>query len=174
MQAQFTEANRTKDDVYLIVLHCTDGEGGSESVLRYWANAGIEASYHYIINRDGSLATLVDPKNIAWHAGNREINRRSIGISYVGKAAGFVATDAQAETAEKLLAKLSYDFELSLRRIVTYEEGRSPQAFGVLQHANVPGSDHTDISSGFPIRDVCAGARAYRNNCLGKIPVELR
>jgi hypothetical protein len=36
--------------------------------------------YHWLMRMDGSFERLLDDKNIGWHAGNWNVNRRSIGI----------------------------------------------------------------------------------------------
>jgi N-acetyl-anhydromuramyl-L-alanine amidase AmpD len=37
-------------------------------------------SSHFVIDNDGTIYQMVDPKNEAWHAGKRSVNRVSIGI----------------------------------------------------------------------------------------------
>jgi len=36
--------------------------------------------YHWLVRMDGSIERLLEDKNIGWHAGNWEVNCRSIGI----------------------------------------------------------------------------------------------
>ena len=42
-------------------------------------------SYHYLVRPSGKIIQLVDDKAYLWHAGNLEVNRRSIGIALAGK-----------------------------------------------------------------------------------------
>lgn len=37
-------------------------------------------AYHWLVRMDGSFERLLDDKELGWHAGNWEINRRSVGI----------------------------------------------------------------------------------------------
>lgn len=50
----------------------------SESCARILNNRGI--SVHFSIDNDGTIYQLLDTQNGAWHAGNREANKRSVGV----------------------------------------------------------------------------------------------
>ena len=168
----YTPASRDADDIYLLLLHSTSGTGSAEQLRQYFATGERQVSAHYIVDASGRQALSVEPKDIAYHAGNWDINRRSIGIELVGVAGQSAFPVPQLMSLTKLMAQLSERFDLSLRRVYDYNDGRIYLPFGVAQHANVWGGDHTDISPRFAIRDVCAHARDYRNKMYGVPRVE--
>ncbi len=168
----YTPANRDEDDIFLLLLHSTSGTGTAEDLRKYFARGEREVSAHYIIDASGREAMSVDPKDIAYHAGNWDVNRRSIGIELVGVAGQHKFPLPQLTGLVKLMARLSSKFDLSLKRIYDYNDGRIFLPFGVAQHANVWGGDHTDISPQFAIRDITAHARDYRNKMYGVPKVE--
>jgi N-acetyl-anhydromuramyl-L-alanine amidase AmpD len=168
----YTEASRDASDIFLLLLHSTSGSGSAKDLVRYFAQGERPVSAHVIVDAVGDVAWSVDPEDIAWHAGNWDINRRSIGIELVGVAGQATFPRPQLVALHKLMARLSAKFDLSLRRVYDYADGRLYLPFGVAQHANVWGGDHTDIAPGFPIRDICAQARDYRNKTYGIPKVE--
>ncbi len=46
------------------------------------------ASYHYLIRPNGKVIELNHKSAFLWHAGNLDINRRSVGIVFAGKFTG--------------------------------------------------------------------------------------
>jgi N-acetyl-anhydromuramyl-L-alanine amidase AmpD len=163
----YTPGARDEDDIWLLILHSTSGSGTAEGMRRYFENPDSKVSYHYTIDAAGRQSKSVDPQSIAWHAGNWDVNKRSIGIGLVGAAGQARFPQPQLHALKVLMARLSFDYNLSLKRIYNYADGRTQLPFGVAQHSNVWGADHTDIAPGFPIRDICADARDYRNKMLG-------
>lgn len=170
----FTEATRTAEDIYLLILHSTSGTGSADDLVRYFARGEREASAHVIVDAAGRVAWSVDAEDIAYHAGNWKVNTRSIGIELVGMAGQHTFPKPQLMALHRLMARLSHKFDLSLLRVYDYHDGRVDLPFGVAQHANVWGGDHTDIAPQFPIRDVCAHARDYRNKTYGVPKAEHR
>jgi N-acetyl-anhydromuramyl-L-alanine amidase AmpD len=168
----YTNATRDADDIYLLILHSTSGSGSAEQLRQYFARGEREVSAHYIVDAVGGVALSVDPQDIAYHCGNWDVNRRSLGIELVGVAGQAAFPAPQLDGLTRLMARLSDEFDLSLKRIYDYNDGRIALPFGVAQHANVWGSDHTDIAPRFAIRDVCAHARDYRNKMYGIPKVE--
>jgi N-acetyl-anhydromuramyl-L-alanine amidase AmpD len=168
----YTPASRTDKDVYLLLLHSTSGSGSAADLVKYFAKGEREVSAHVIVDAAGGVAWSVDPEDIAYHAGNWDVNRRSIGIELVGKAGQSSFPAPQLKALVRLMAEISYKFNLSLLRVYDYNDGRIHLPFGVAQHANVWGGDHTDVAPKFPIRDICAHARDYRNKRYGIPPVE--
>jgi N-acetyl-anhydromuramyl-L-alanine amidase AmpD len=66
-----------------LVIHTTEG-GSIESATDWWDEEDVIASAHYVI--DGKrIVQVVAEGDCAFHAGNRAMNRRSIGIEVVGK-----------------------------------------------------------------------------------------
>jgi N-acetyl-anhydromuramyl-L-alanine amidase AmpD len=169
----YTPADRDAKDIYSLILHSSSGAGTAEQLRQYFVKGERQVSYHYIVDAAGKVVTAVEPEDIAWHAGNWALNKRSIGIGLIGKAGQSAFPLPQLTALVKLMARLSHDFNLSLRRVYDYNDGRIDIPFGVAQHANVWGADHTDISPAFKIRDVAAHARDLRNKTYGIPKVEL-
>ena len=69
--------------VELVVVHDTEGNwNASVATLQNDPNKSVQ----YIIDVDGRIGQFVTENTTAWHAGNIEYNRRSIGIEHVGYA----------------------------------------------------------------------------------------
>ena len=63
----------------MIVTHwdvCTS----AESCKRVLEKRNI--STHFVIDNDGTIVQLVDPQDVAWHAGIRKVNKASVGIDF--------------------------------------------------------------------------------------------
>jgi N-acetylmuramoyl-L-alanine amidase len=74
----------------LVVLHYTAMASCAEALARL-CDPSAEVSAHYLIDRDGTVLSLVDEAKRAWHAGAGEwagaadVNSRSIGIELVNR-----------------------------------------------------------------------------------------
>lgn len=98
-------------EVSTIVMHATAGGtlAGALSALRQR-----ELSYHYLIDRDGTVTKCVPYTREAYHAGESvgpkgaHVNRYSIGISFVNRNDGKQPyTDAQYRAAVELIRELA-------------------------------------------------------------------
>ena len=97
-----------KVPVTTIVLHGTAGTtvAGSLSWLRQ-----IGLSYHYVIDRDGSVTKAVPTGRVAYHAGvssgpnGKNVNDYSIGIAFANKEDGKEAITIPQIDAARLLVK---------------------------------------------------------------------
>jgi N-acetyl-anhydromuramyl-L-alanine amidase AmpD len=93
----FTHAHRNPTSIRWIVIHATEGSfAGTVAWLR---NPASHASANFVIARDGAIAELVAKRDIAWHAGNWAVNRKSVGIEHVGitgNPAGFTGREYRA------------------------------------------------------------------------------
>ena len=137
----YTKASRTARHIDRIVVHST--EGGFHGSVRWLQNPRARASAHFVIGRDGGIVQLVHLSDVAWHAGNRKLNRRSIGIELVGWAGdprGF--TRAQYLASARLGAWLAarYGFPLDRRHLIEHAEVPDPLAPGRFGGR----SNHTD------------------------------
>ncbi len=63
-----------------IVLHHNAGNLSVEGCYNTWLTR--EASAHYQVEASGRIGQLVNDSDTAWHAGNQDWNRRSIGIEH--------------------------------------------------------------------------------------------
>lgn len=93
-----------------MVLHYTAMASASEALARL-CDPVAEVSAHYLIDRDGTIFSLVDEANRAWHAGAGawggagDVNSRSIGIELQNTGAE-PFPEPQMAALERLLAKV--------------------------------------------------------------------
>jgi len=82
----FTQANRPNDrPIEYVVIH--DIEGGAEGAVRWFQNPMSKVSAHYVVDHTGKQVwQQVKERDIGWHAGNSDLNGRSIGIEHDGFA----------------------------------------------------------------------------------------
>ncbi|GAA3235550.1 N-acetylmuramoyl-L-alanine amidase [Nonomuraea helvata] len=110
-----------------IVIHDTEGSyKGIPSMI----NDPKYVSWHYTIRSgDGHVAQHVPTNDIAWHAGNWDVNTRSIGIEHEGRLAqgGTWYTEAMYRSSAKLVKYLADKYDIPLNRA------------HILGHDNVPG-----------------------------------
>ncbi len=76
-----------KRDIKYIVIHCTATQPNAsvESIKRYWKDVkkwGDTPGYHYLIQADGSILTLLDESKNSY--GVYAHNNECISISYIG------------------------------------------------------------------------------------------
>jgi len=90
-----------------IVIHTT--ESPYASAIRFFAQGHGQASAAYVIrSSDGAITQMVQEKDIAWHAGNRQYNATSIGIeheAYIHDCSWY--TNAMYESSARLVAYLT-------------------------------------------------------------------
>lgn len=106
---EFTTATGRYDEsrspIDLIVLHSTAGT--LQSTISLFGSApqpGKETSAHYVIENDGELYQGLEEYFTAYHCGNLEKNRRSIGIEHVDNGPTVKRhTDAQYAMSAKLV-----------------------------------------------------------------------
>ena len=95
--------------VELVVLHYTVLD--CAEALDRLCDPVVEVSAHYLIDRDGTVLSLVDETHRAWHAGagtwrgEGDVNSRSIGIELANSGAEPFA-DPQMLSLERLLADI--------------------------------------------------------------------
>ncbi|MGA4993182.1 N-acetylmuramoyl-L-alanine amidase [Nonomuraea bangladeshensis] len=111
-----------------IVIHDTEGGyGGIPTMVR----DPKYVSWHYTIrSRDGHVAQHVRTNDLAWHAGNWDVNTRSIGIEHEGYLAkgGAWYTEAMYRSSARLVRYLANKYGVPLDRA------------HILGHDNVPGT----------------------------------
>ncbi|NUT40875.1 MAG: N-acetylmuramoyl-L-alanine amidase, partial [Thermoactinospora sp.] len=117
-----------------IVIHDTEGTyQGIPSMVRNPKYV----SWHYTIrSRDGHVAQHVPTKDIAWHAGNWDVNSRSIGIEHEGYLAkgGTWYTEAMYRSSARLVRYLAAKYRIPLNRA------------HILGHDNVPGTSPQSVA----------------------------
>ncbi|MER5290646.1 N-acetylmuramoyl-L-alanine amidase [Streptomyces pharetrae] len=130
--ANFRWADRPDDyAIEMVVVHVT--QGSFDSAVRVFQDPEHGAASHYIVGQDGRVAQMIRELDVAYHAGNRDYNERSIGIEH----AGFVDrpqdfTDAMYAASARLTAGICRRYDIPVDRE------------HIIGHVEVPGTDHTD------------------------------
>lgn len=97
-KGNFTESNRKSSEIDTLVIHYTGNDGDTaENNGNYFKNNVVETSAHYFVD-DATVVRSVADKNIAWHAGDWDINCRSIGIEIAGST-----TECTGKTLENVI-----------------------------------------------------------------------
>src|SRR5215210_7562375 len=121
-----TSSARKISSVDRIVIHVT--EGSFWGSVRWLRNHRSSASSPYVASRGGDIVQLVSTSDVAWHAGNRWVNRHSIGIEHEGftRRGGF--TQAQYEASARLVAYLAgrAGMPIDRRHVIGHDEVPAP------------------------------------------------
>ncbi|MDJ1137197.1 N-acetylmuramoyl-L-alanine amidase [Streptomyces iconiensis] len=131
-EANWRRANRPDDyRIDRVVIHVV--QGTYPIALKVFRDPAHGSAAHYVVRKDGHLAQTVRELDVAFQAGNREYNERSIGIEHEGwidQPAYF--TDAMYRSSARLTAGICrrYGFPADREHIIG--------------HIEVPGADHTD------------------------------
>ncbi len=81
----FDPENRpVEEKIDMVIVH--DIEGPASSAISIFQDPKRVVSAHYIVGGDGQVYQMVREHNVGYHAGNRSINHRSIGIETEGYA----------------------------------------------------------------------------------------
>jgi hypothetical protein len=125
-EGNFNPQNRPQSQpIDRVVIH--DIEGPAAAGIAIFQKTDASVSAHYIVSGDGRVWQMVREHNVAWHAGNRDINHRSVGIEIEGYAyrPGWYGATTY-ETAAKLV------------RDITTRRGISRDRTHIIGHAEVP------------------------------------
>lgn len=77
---------RSGGSIQYVVIHTMQGSYGGS--ISWFQNPSAGATAHYMVrSSDGDITQMVDESDTAWHAGNWNINQRSIGIEHEGYVA---------------------------------------------------------------------------------------
>lgn len=130
--ANYRRADRPSDyAIDRVVVHVT--QGSFASAVKVFQDPGHRAAAHYIVRGDGEVTQLIRELDVAFHAGNREYNERSVGIEHEGfveHASSF--TDAMYAASARLTAGICRRYGIPVDRK------------HIIGHVEVPGTDHTD------------------------------
>lgn len=133
--AKYHGRGRQRSDIDLIVMHCTGGASAHSSIT--WMNrhpipAGSKTSYHYIIDRDGTIYRMCQPELVAYHAGaskvprvqtsSSSVNPHSLGIAWANLNNGEPLTQAQVESALWLCSVFIDQCNIPIDRVVGHNE----------------------------------------------------
>ncbi|MFI2368877.1 N-acetylmuramoyl-L-alanine amidase [Streptomyces sp. NPDC018833] len=125
-------ADRPEDyGIDRVIIHVV--QGSYPTALKVFKDPGHGAATHYVVRKDGHVAQMIRELDVAFHAGNRSFNERSIGIEHEGfvdRPQDF--TDAMYRASAKLTAGICARYAISVDRE------------HIIGHVEVPGTDHTD------------------------------
>lgn len=125
-------ADRPDDyGIDMVVIHVV--QGGYATALRVFKDPAHGAAAHYVVRKDGHVAQMIRELDVAFHAGNKSYNERSVGIEHEGfvdKKSSF--TDAMYESSARLTAGICKRYDIAVDRK------------HIVGHVEVPGTDHTD------------------------------
>jgi hypothetical protein len=138
----FQRADRPNDlAVNMVIIH--DIEGSAEGCLSWFQNPQARATSHYVVDSMGRAYQMVKEHDVAWHAGNRDVNQRSVGIENNGYAyrPGFFNTN-EYEGLAKLVRDITIRHQIPRDRehIIGHNEVPNPSRPGSFGG----GSGHTD------------------------------
>lgn len=125
-----TKASGSARTIDQVVVHVT--EGSFWGSVRWLRNPHSGGSSHFVVSRQGQVVQMVSTSDVAWHAGNRWTNRRSIGIEHEGYSGRGGFTRAQYEASARLVAYLAQRFDIPLDRqhVIGHHE---------VPHPSIPG-----------------------------------
>lgn len=115
-----------------IVIHVTQSD--LATAVKVFQDPSHAAAAHYIVGaEDGRVVQMARELDVAYHAGNREYNERSVGIEHEGfvdRPRDF--TEAMYRSSAKLAADICNRYDIP------------PDRKHIIGHHEVPGADHTD------------------------------
>ncbi len=132
--------NKRDRAVDMVIIH--DTEGAYQVSLDWLCSVrppDKQSSAHYMFrSADGDVTELVTEANIAWHSGNWEYNRRSIGIEHEGffNAPSQWYTDTMLQASAKLTAAICQRYHIPIDRQ------------HIIGHMEVPDPDHPGQTGG--------------------------
>ncbi|MEU1792349.1 peptidoglycan recognition family protein [Streptomyces sparsogenes] len=122
----------TSYPIDFVVIHVT--QETFPDAMKIFQDPAKQVSTHYMVaSADGYIGQFVREKDVAWHAGNRDYNNRSIGIEHEGwvdKPEYF--TDALYESSATLTAAICDRYGVPKTRT------------HIIGHNEVPSATHTD------------------------------
>jgi len=128
---RFTSQNynqRKNSVVDMLVLHYTAMDSSCENVCVWLCSELSQVSSHYVIDKDGTIFSLVDEKYRAWHAGisfwdgNSDINSRSIGIEIHNSGDGDPFPKIQINSLCKLINSLIDKYNIPKYHILGHSD----------------------------------------------------
>ncbi|MFE5190701.1 N-acetylmuramoyl-L-alanine amidase [Streptomyces sp. NPDC056628] len=131
-EANWRRADRPDDyGIDMVVVHVT--QGSYASAVKVFQDPEHKAAAHYIVRKDGHITQMIRELDVAYHAGDRAYNERSVGIEHEG----FVErpedlTDAMYEASARLTGRICARYDIPVDRE------------HIIGHVEVPGTDHTD------------------------------
>src|SRR5256885_4042172 len=115
----FDLARREADGlaVRFVVIH--DAETDYQTTIKTFQDSLNYVSAHYVVrSSDGQITQMVDTKNVAWHAGNWNVNMHAIGYEHEGFAIQGTTwyTEAMYQASAALTKHLAAEYGIPLDR----------------------------------------------------------
>ncbi|MEV7855856.1 N-acetylmuramoyl-L-alanine amidase [Streptomyces sp. NPDC088183] len=130
--ANWRRADRPDDyPIDRVVIHVT--QGSYQSAVKVFQDPAHGAASHYVVRKDGHVAQMIRELDVAFHAGNRSYNERSVGIEHEG----FVDRPRDFTAA-------MYGASARLTAAICGRYGIPVDRKHIIGHVEVPGTDHTD------------------------------
>lgn len=111
-------SGRSGQSIDTIMVHNT--VGSFQSAVNWFKNSTSNVSAHYVISRQGEIKQMVEDEHTAWHAGNSDINRRSIGIEHEATEAQKGFTTAMENASIALIKYLMHEYNVSVDRVLPH------------------------------------------------------
>lgn len=111
-------ARRPEFTVDTVVIHNT--VYSAQSAINTFRTAGTEVSAHYIVQRNGEIVQMVEDRDCAFHAGNRDMNDRAIGIEHEATFAERGLTDIQEKASIALIEYLLDAYSIKADRVIPH------------------------------------------------------
>lgn len=112
-----TTANRRLDDIDMVIIHTSEGPPNSTYTAADWfSDPRSPGSAHYTVHGTGTIIQSVPEKDVAWHAGNSAVNKRSIGIEIQAQAGKANWNDLQLRQVARLTAALADKYSIPIDR----------------------------------------------------------
>jgi N-acetylmuramoyl-L-alanine amidase len=98
-------------EIRLIVLHA-DAAKNATGTITWIQNPASGVSYHFLVDRDGTIYRLVQDERKAWHAGKSawedvtDVNPVSLGVSFSNEQLGEAFTGKALDAGAQLCAEL--------------------------------------------------------------------
>ena len=119
---QYSRPGIKRQNTKNIVLHWVGNAGSSAMANRNYFNRinGAYASSQYIIGLDGEIISCMPEDEVAWHAGNYNMNLNSIGIENCHPDWGGKFNSATYSSLVSLLAHLCKKYNLNQNAIIRH------------------------------------------------------
>ncbi|MFF3841097.1 N-acetylmuramoyl-L-alanine amidase [Streptomyces sp. NPDC001930] len=131
-RANWRRADRPDDyRIDRVVIHVV--QGSYATALKVFKDPGHGAAAHYVVRKDGHVAQMIRELDVAFHAGSRDMNERSIGIEHEG----FVDRP-QDFTAAMYAGSARLTADICARYGIPVDREH------IIGHVEVEGTDHTD------------------------------
>ena len=117
-ESNYNSRNGTKID--MIIMHNTDAS--LQASINTFKDPNSNVSAHYIVARSGEIIQMVPDTFRAWHAGDRTINSRSIGIEHEATNTNRGLTPAQQQSSIALVKYLMEAYSIPIANVKPHRD----------------------------------------------------